>query len=67
MHDILIRCGKVVDGSGSPAFDADVAIEAGEIVAVGDLPQAGARRTIEAGGAWWRRASSTPTAIPSSR
>lgn len=50
MHDILIRGGKVVDGSGRPAFDADVAIEAGEIVALGDLPQAGARRTIEAGG-----------------
>ncbi len=35
MHDLVIRGGTVVDGSGSPAFVADVAIDGDRIVAVG--------------------------------
>jgi len=29
MHDILIRGGKIVDGTGKPAFTGDVAIAMG--------------------------------------
>jgi N-acyl-D-amino-acid deacylase len=37
MWDILIKGGKVVDGSGNPWFKADVAIKNGRIIDVGDL------------------------------
>lgn len=35
MHDLVIRNGAVVDGSGAPRFAADVAIDGGRISAVG--------------------------------
>ncbi|MDW3213557.1 MAG: D-aminoacylase [Ilumatobacteraceae bacterium] len=50
MFDVLITNGLVVDGTGQPAFAADVAINGERIVAVGDLAQAEAGRTIDATG-----------------
>lgn len=41
-HDIVIRGGTVVDGRGGEMFKADVAIEDGRIVAVGEVPGTGA-------------------------
>ncbi len=35
MHDLVIRGGTVVDGTGAPAHAADVAIDGGLIAAVG--------------------------------
>jgi N-acyl-D-aspartate/D-glutamate deacylase len=49
-HDILIRNGTVVDGTGSPAFRADVAVQGDRVVEVGDLQGHAARRTIDADG-----------------
>jgi N-acyl-D-aspartate/D-glutamate deacylase len=49
MHDSVIRGGLVVDGSGSPARHADVAIDDGVITEVGDDVGRG-RRTIDADG-----------------
>jgi N-acyl-D-amino-acid deacylase len=36
-YDVLLRRGRVVDGTGAPARVADVAIRDGKIVAVGDV------------------------------
>jgi len=43
MHDLVIRNGCVVDGSGAPAREADVAIEGDRVVAVGPNLARGAR------------------------
>ncbi|MDE0356397.1 MAG: amidohydrolase family protein [Gammaproteobacteria bacterium] len=48
--DLLIRGGLVLDGTGNPAFVADVGVSGGEIVAVGDLAGASAAREIDATG-----------------
>ncbi len=50
--DILLRSATVVDGTGSPARRADVAIRGDRIVFVGDAAASGvrARRTIDARG-----------------
>ena len=50
MNDLLIKNGTVVDGSGAPARLADVAINAGKIVAVGKDAPANAHRIIDAHG-----------------
>lgn len=48
--DILIRNGHVIDGTGSPWYAADIAIEHGRIAAIGHLANISARRTIDAHG-----------------
>ena len=49
MHDLLIRAGTIVDGSGAPAFTGDVAIDGGRITAVGRVTGT-AHRTLDADG-----------------
>jgi len=48
-YDIVIRGGTVVDGTGKPAYEADVAISAGVIAAVGEVSGRG-REEIDASG-----------------
>ena len=48
--DLLIRGGKIVDGTGNPAFYGDLGIRAGRIAAMGELRDRTARRTIDAAG-----------------
>src|SRR3954470_12233302 len=50
MHDLVIRNGNVVDGTGAPGFVGDVAISDGVITAVGTVDERGARE-IDADGA----------------
>jgi N-acyl-D-amino-acid deacylase len=50
VHDLVIRGGTVVDGSGSPARTADVAVTDGVIVEVGKV-DGRASREIDADGA----------------
>src|SRR5215472_8992328 len=47
--DILIKNGRVMDGTGAPWFQADIAIAGDRIVYVGRAPVK-ARRVIDAGG-----------------
>jgi N-acyl-D-aspartate/D-glutamate deacylase len=48
--DILIRNGRVVDGTGNPSFIGDVGLRDGKIAAVGRLANRTAARTIDANG-----------------
>jgi len=50
MHDLVIRGGTVVDGTGSAPRTADVAVDGGRISDVGDLGGVAARRKIDADG-----------------
>jgi N-acyl-D-aspartate/D-glutamate deacylase len=49
MHDLVIRGGTVVDGTGSAPRRADVAVDGGTITVIGEVPEAG-RREIDASG-----------------
>ena len=49
-YDIIIRDGAVIDGSGNPRYDADIAIRNGFIIAIGDLGAATAATQIDARG-----------------
>lgn len=51
MIDLVIRAGRIVDGTGAPARPGDVAIDAGRIVSVGGRCAVPARREIDADGA----------------
>src|SRR5256885_2660778 len=48
-YDLLIKNGRVIDGSGRPAFHGDVAVAGGKIVELGRLSGSG-RQTMEADG-----------------
>ncbi|MEX2264616.1 MAG: D-aminoacylase [Bryobacteraceae bacterium] len=48
--DLLIRNGRVVDGTGNPSFVADVGIRQGRVAALGKLSGKTASRTIDAAG-----------------
>src|SRR5262245_61853791 len=48
-YDLLVRRGRVVDGSGLPSFIADVGVKDGKIAEVGKL-MGTATRAIDAGG-----------------
>lgn len=49
MHDVVIRGGNIVDGTGKPAFRGDVAIAGGRIAAVGE-DVGGAKQVVDADG-----------------
>jgi N-acyl-D-amino-acid deacylase len=49
-YDLLIRNGRVVDGTGRPGYVADVAVKNDRIVRIGKLAKASARRVIDARG-----------------
>src|SRR5437763_2690652 len=50
VYDLVIRNGRVVDGTGNPWFHGDVAVRGDRIVAVGRVPAGSARREIDARG-----------------
>ena len=48
-YDLIVRNGKIIDGSGIPGFHADVAVSAGRIVEIGQV-SGDARRVVDADG-----------------
>lgn len=48
--DLLIRGGRIVDGTGNPSFLGDVAVQGDRIVAMGHLGSLRAKRVVEAAG-----------------
>src|SRR5438874_11600462 len=48
-YDLVIKNGRIVDGSGAPGFGGDVAIQGDRIAAIGKIDEPG-HRTIEADG-----------------
>ncbi|MCX5740838.1 MAG: amidohydrolase family protein [Proteobacteria bacterium] len=48
-HDLVIRNGQIIDGSGRPGFAGDVAVDGDRISAVGRVAERGARE-IDASG-----------------
>ena len=49
-YDLIIRNGRVIDGSGRPEFTADVGIKGDRIVRIGNLRGARSKRVIDAQG-----------------
>jgi N-acyl-D-aspartate/D-glutamate deacylase len=49
MLDLVIRDARVIDGTGAPAYSADVGVKDGRIAAIGKVTGTAAR-TIDAGG-----------------
>ncbi|WP_334143289.1 N-acyl-D-amino-acid deacylase family protein [Rhabdothermincola sp.] len=50
MHDLIVRGGTIVDGTGAPAYHGDVAVTDGVITEVGPSVEGRARRVIDAEG-----------------
>jgi dihydroorotase/N-acyl-D-amino-acid deacylase len=49
-YDIVIRNGRIVDGTGSPWYSGDVGIRDGKIAAIGRLAGAESKRVVDAAG-----------------
>ncbi|MEP6686938.1 MAG: D-aminoacylase [Gemmatimonadales bacterium] len=50
VYDVVIRHGRIIDGTGSPWYAGDIGIRGGRIAAIGRLDSAAARQTVDAGG-----------------
>ncbi|CAN5576916.1 amidohydrolase family protein [soil metagenome] len=48
--DVVIVNGRIVDGTGRPAFDAALGIRGGRIVDIGNVPASAAKQVIDARG-----------------
>ncbi len=49
-YDVLIRHGKIIDGTGNNWFYGDIAVKNGKIAAIGRLPDVTAAKQIDATG-----------------
>jgi N-acyl-D-amino-acid deacylase len=49
-YDVMIRNGRIIDGSGNPWVSGDIAIRGDRISAIGNLAEAKANRVIDASG-----------------
>jgi len=49
-YDIVIRNGRIIDGTGSPWYSGDIGIREGRIATIGNLAGVGAGRVLDARG-----------------
>ncbi len=49
-YDLLIRHGRIIDGTGAPWYAGDLAIKDGRIAAIGRLDSVTATQVVDAGG-----------------
>ena len=49
-YDVLIRNGRIADGTGNPSYIADLALSGNRVAAIGKLTGKTAKRTIDATG-----------------
>src|SRR5260370_42422708 len=49
-HDLVLRGGRVIDGTGAAGFSADIAIDSQRIAAVEGLPRGRGRRELDVEG-----------------
>jgi len=49
-HDLIIKGGSVIDGTGAPAIKADVAVDGDRISRIGDLAGVEAGTVIDVTG-----------------
>jgi dihydroorotase/N-acyl-D-amino-acid deacylase len=49
-YDVVIRNGHIIDGTGSPWYQADIGVRGGKIAAIGRLEGAAAKQTIDVHG-----------------
>jgi N-acyl-D-aspartate/D-glutamate deacylase len=49
-YDLLLKNGRVIDGTGAPWYYADVAIRAGKVAAIGRLTEAEADKSLDVSG-----------------
>ncbi len=49
-YDVIIRNGRIIDGSGRAAYSADLGIRGDRIMSIGELSKASASRNIDATG-----------------
>ena len=50
LYDLIIRNGRIIDGTGNPWFQSDIGIVNGKIVAIKNLKNQKAKRDIDARG-----------------
>ena len=43
MYDLVIRNAMIVDGTGKPAFEGDLAVKDGRIAAIGEVSASGVK------------------------
>lgn len=49
-YDLIVRNGKVIDGTGSPWYSADIGIRDGRVETIGNLSHTTAKQEIDAAG-----------------
>src|SRR6266567_6429914 len=49
-YDVIIKNGRIVDGSGNPWVSGDIAIRGDRIATIGELDGASAKRVVDASG-----------------
>src|SRR5260370_10169616 len=49
-YDLVIRNGHIIDGTGSPWYSGDIAIQGGRIAGIGQFAASAGKRAIDARG-----------------